>query len=162
MSFGRPDCVAHHAARLFPQGCRIEKTEVPGPGDVNQQTQAVFGSQIEKPRWWHIIYAQNICAEFHQLPKVTLRLPARRKAFIVLVRCERAVGDPFYAKLPVTRAKELPINFNLHRFVEPCMGSAPVQRGPTFRLARLPARRVARAVCPIRFLHSRGTSKSNF
>src|SRR4051794_3742242 len=79
------------------------------PGNVYQDFQAMFASEIEKPGWRNIICAKQVGAQLANLAHIGGRLFTRSEHFLVRVGSKRAIGHPFDEKPFSLEAKKFPV-----------------------------------------------------
>src|SRR4051812_14387118 len=109
---------SHRIVRHLGELRIVDERKILGPGDVEEDLQAVLLGEIEKPFRRRVIDANAVAAEVNDLLKIALGLSGRRKRIAVGVRLERAVGNALHIELLITQAEEFAIAADTigHRF----------------------------------------------
>ena len=102
---GEPDRLSGgFAGHLF-----IQKTQMLIPGHIDQHAEAVFERQIQKPSGWNKIDSEQVGAELENQSKIRPSRPWATKAFSVVVRRERSIGDSFGMEFKRASSEEFTI-----------------------------------------------------
>ena len=80
------------------------------PRNIDQHFQTLFVGQVEEPARRGVIHAKQIGVKFPDALEIGRGLFRGGESSAVLVRCERAVGDPLQKKLLPGETEELPVH----------------------------------------------------
>jgi hypothetical protein len=122
-----------------------------GPGNIDENFQALCGSEIQKPGWRDVIDANQVGSEFDDLSEIPGSLVWGGKHFAVGIRREWTIGNSFDVELAVIDSKEFAFHGRATRRMRSVIDHASKI---SFR-RRVPerGRRVVRRVSRVRCSH---------